>query len=233
MSDVIHQIQQALRDQADPIKADFLPTFFKLEPGDTDQFLGVSVPKQRMIVKEFYKQVSPVEVEELLHSSVHEERLTTVMTWVLQYQKGDAVTRADIYNRYLQNTKWVNSWDLVDASCRDIVGAYLADKDQSILSKLSNSDNMWERRIAIVSTWYFIRLGEFGWTLKLAEHYLGDTHHYIHKATGWMLREVGKRDRSVLVEFLDQFANKMPRTALRYAIEHFPPEQRALYLKKK
>ncbi len=233
MNSVVHQIQQALRDQADPAKAEFLPTFFKLEPGETDEFLGVTVPRQRVIVKEFYKQLTPAGVEELLHSGVHEERLTALMIWVLQYQKGDEPTRVDIYKRYLKNTKWINNWDLVDASCRDIVGAHLFNKDQSILDTLSNSKNIWERRIAMVSTFYFIRQGEFAWTLKLAEHYLGDTHHYIHKATGWMLREVGKRDRQVLTDFLDQHAARMPRTALRYAIEHFPPAQRALYLSHK
>ncbi len=233
MSEVIHQIRQALRDQADPAKAEFFPHFFKLEPGDTDQFLGVTVPKQRLIVKEFYKQIEPSDVEELLHSEVHEERLTALMIWVMQYQKGDQVTKSDVYNLYLKNTKWINNWDLVDASCRDIVGAYLTDKDQSILDTLSDSKNIWERRIAMVSTWYFIRLGEFGWTLKLAEHYLVDTHHYIHKATGWMLREVGKRDRQVLVDFLDQFAHKMPRTALRYAIEHFDTPTKQRYMRTK
>lgn len=228
----IHAIQQALRDQTDPIKAGFLPVFFKMEPGDRDEFLGVTVPKQRAIVKDFYKRLSPADVEDLLHSPVHEERLTALMIWVTQYQKDNASVRAEIYERYLKNTKWINNWDLVDVSCRDIVGAYLFDKDKSALDALSNSNNIWERRIAIVATFYFIRQGEFGWTLKLAERYLNDPHHYIHKATGWMLREVGKRERQVLVDFLEKFAARMPRTALRYAIEHFPPAERTVYLKK-
>ena len=230
---VVHEVRQRLRNQADPLKAAFFPHFFKLEPGDIDEFLGVTVPKQRAIVREYYKQITPMDVEQLLHSKVHEERLTALMIWVLQFQKGDDVTKADIYKRYLKNTKWINNWDLVDSSCRDIVGAYIFNKDQTILDTLSHSKNIWERRIAIVSTWYFIRAGQFDWTLILAERYLKDTHHYIHKATGWMLREVGKKDRQVLVDFLDEFASKMPRTALRYAIEHFSPETRALYLKQK
>ena len=230
---VAHEVRQQLRSQADPLKAEFFPHFFKLEPGDKDEFLGVTVPKQRAIVREFYRQLTPAGVEVLLHSNVHEERLTALMIWVIQFQKGTEATRKEIYERYLQNTKWVNNWDLVDSSCRDIVGAYIFDKDQTILDTLSHSKNIWERRIAMVSTWYFIRAGEFDWTLKLAERYLTDTHHYIHKATGWMLREVGKKDRQVLVDFLDEFAHKMPRTALRYAIEHFSPETRALYLKQK
>jgi 3-methyladenine DNA glycosylase AlkD len=233
MNEVLQKIRQALYDEADPIKAGFFPHFFKLESGDTDEFLGVTVPKQRLIVKAYYKQLSPKEVVQLLHSTVHEERLTALMMWVLQFQKGSAATQKEIYDLYLKNTKWINNWDLVDASCRDIVGAYIFNKDQSILDKLSKSKNVWERRIAIVSTYYFIRNGEFAWTLKLAEQYLGDKHHYIHKATGWMLREVGKRDRQVLVDFLDRHAAHMPRTALRYAIEHFDPATRALYLSQK
>lgn len=231
--DIVQRIRQDLHDQADPLRAEFSPRYFKLEPGDHHEFLGVTVPRQRVIGRQYYKDITPAQVEQLLHSPIHEERLTALMIWVTQYQKGDDDTKADIYSRYLSNTKWIDSWDFVDASCRDIVGAYIFDKDQSVLDTLSDSTNMWERRIAIVSTWYFIRLGEFGWTLKLAEHYLGDAHHYIHKATGWMLREVGKRDRTVLEAFLEAHATKMPRTALRYAIEHFPPEQRALYLQKK
>ncbi len=231
--DSVAQIQQELRNQSDPVKADFFPHFFKLEPGDKDQFLGVTVPKQRVIVKAHYKTITPKQVEKLLHSDVHEERLTALMLWVIQFQKGTEESRAEIYEMYLKNTKWINNWDLVDASCRDIVGTFIFDKDQSILDKMSKSNNIWERRIAIVSTFYFIRLGEFAWTLKLAEEYLGDSHHYIHKATGWMLREVGKRDQSVLVDFLNQYASRMPRTALRYAIEHFDQNTRSVYLNKK
>lgn len=230
---LVQQIRQELRDNADPIKADFFPRFFKIEPGDTDEFLGVTVPKQRLIVKTYFKQISPVEVLELLHSTVHEERLTALMIWVLQFQKGDKDCQKQIYDLYLKNTKWINNWDLVDTSCRDIVGAYIYDKDQSILDTLSKSKNIWERRIAIIATFYFIRKGEFGWTLTLAERYMNDDHHYIHKATGWMLREVGKRDREVLVDFLSTNAAKMPRTALRYAIEHFDPATRSVYLNQK
>ena len=233
MSDIVHQVRQALRDQADQTKAEFFPHFFKLEPGDKDIFLGVTVPKQRLIVKEFFKQLSSADVEKLLHSGVHEERLTALLMWVKQYQRGDQDTKKQIYQLYLKNTQWVNNWDLVDSSASYIVGDYIFDKDQSIIDKLSRSSNIWERRIAILAAGEFIKHGEFGWTLKLAEQNLTDTHHYIHKATGWMLREVGKRDRQVLINLLDQFAGQMPRTALRYAIEHFPPEQRALYLSKK
>lgn len=235
MNKIILQIQQALRDQADPVKADFFPHFFKSEPGDTDEFLGVTVPKQRVITKEYFKQLAPRDVLELLRSPVHEERLTALMIWVMQFKKGDESVKKEIYQLYLTNTKWVNNWDLVDASCRDIVGAYLfATEDKAILDTLSVSKNVWERRIAMVSTFYFIMHGDPSWTLMLAERYLHDPHHYIHKATGWMLREVGKRnDQALLINFLDDHAAQMPRTALRYAIEHLSPEQRAVYLKQK
>lgn len=226
-------IQQRLRDLSDPIRAQFSPNYFKLEPGDVDQFLGVTVPNQRKIVKEFYLKISPRDVEQLLHSTVHEERLTALLIWVMQYQKGDSNTKADIYSRYMKNTKWVNSWDLVDSTASYIVGAELFGKDNAIIDTLSRSANMWERRIAIIATSYFIRNGEFAWTLTLAEHYLSDPHHYIQKATGWMLREVGKKDEAVLRSFLDDFAQQMPRTMLRYAIEKFDASTRAVYLAKK
>ncbi len=255
---IVNQIRQALRSQSDPLKAEFFPRFFKPEPGDTDQFLGVTVPKQRAIVKAYYKQLTPDQVVGLLHSPVHEERLTALLIWVMQYQKGDLETKQLIYNLYLANCgpigfknatkqaqKWgprktsqgvfwgINNWDLVDSSASYIVGNYIFDKDQTILKSLSRSKNVWERRIAILAAGEFIHHGEFAWTLRLAEQNLGDTHHYIHKATGWMLREVGKRDESVLCDFLDNHAHKMPRTALRYAIERLSPSKRAAYLAQK
>ena len=175
MNDVIHTIRQELRDQADPVKADFLPHFFKLEPGDTDEFLGVAVPKQRAIVGRYYKALKPGDAAELLHSLVHEERLTALLIWVKQYQRGNTATKADIYDLYLKNTQWINNWDLVDSSASYIVGDYIFDKDQTIIDQLSRSKNIWERRIAILAAGEFIKHGEFGWTLKLAEQNLTDT----------------------------------------------------------
>lgn len=230
MNKLVKQVQQDLLEQADDIKADFLPKFFTPEPGETDQFLGVTVPKQRLITKKYYKLLSPEDVVLLLQSPVHEERLTALMIWVLQFKVANEVQRKNIYDLYLKNTKWINNWDLVDTSARDIVGGYLFDRDKKILDTLSSSKNVWERRIAMIATFYFIQRGEFGWTLKLAEQYLDDTHHYIHKATGWMLREVGKRDKAVLRSFLDQFATRMPRVELRYAIEKFDEKTRRHYL---
>lgn len=230
---IVHDIQQALRDQSDPIKAAFFPNFFKSEPGDMDVFLGVTVPKQRAIVKDYWKQVEPDAVAELLHSTVHEERLTALLLWVAQYKRGNEHTKKYVYDLYLKNTKWVNNWDLVDSSASYIVGNYLYDKDRTVIKKLSKSKNVWERRIAILAAGEFIRHGDFGLTLEFAEQNLSDQHHYIHKATGWMLREVGKRDEKILTDFLDKHAPRMPRTMLRYAIERLAPVVRKQYLQKK
>lgn len=232
MTSVVDQIKQDLRDQSDDLRAAHSSSYFKFETGVSDIFLGVTVPKQRVIAKEYFRTVLPEQVCELLHSSVHEERLTALIMWVQQFKTGDANIQKRIYDLYLANTEWINNWDLVDTSARDIVGAYIFNKDQSILGILSNSSNVWERRIAVVATFYFIPLGELAWTLQLAEHYLDDPHHYIHKASGWALREVGKRDEAVLRDFLDRFAPKMPRTMLRYAIERFPRNTRTVYLQK-
>lgn len=230
MNITIQKIRDELRSESDPAKSAFLPGFFKLEPGEQDTFLGVIVPKQRAIAKRNYLELAPKEVLELLHSIVHEERLTALFIWVLQYKKGNQAQKKEIYTLYLLNTKWVNNWDLVDSSASYIVGDYIYDKDRTILESLSISKNVWERRIAMLAAGEFIRHGEYDWTLKLAERYMHDTHHYIHKATGWMLREVGKRDEAVLRDFLDNFAPRMPRTALRYAIERLDEVSRKKYL---
>ena len=230
MSSVVNQIQNDLRKVADSKRAEASNWYFKLEPGQKDTFLGVTVPNQRLIAKKYTKSCRPEEVVPLLQCEVHEERLTALLIWVLQYNKGSDETKEQIYNLYVHNTKWINNWDLVDTSARDIVGEYIFDKDRSVLDLLSRSRNIWERRIAIIATSYFIQFDDFDWTLKLAERYIGDTHHYIHKATGWMLREVGKRDQQVLKEFLDTHAAQMPRTMLRYAIEKFDIPTRQKYL---
>ena len=229
----VQQIRQELRVQGDSAKATFFPHFFKLEPGVTDEFLGVTVPKQRVITKAYYQRLSPKEVVPLLHSPIHEERLSALMIWVLQFQKGSPEIKKVVYELYLANTAWINNWDLVDSSAREIVGAYLFNKDQTMLDTLSRSKSIWERRIAIVATYYFIQRGEFAWTLKLAEQYKGDSHHYIHKATGWMLREVGKKDEQVLRSFLDDHAAELPRTTLRYALERLDTPSKERYMKAK
>ncbi len=240
MSDVVDQIIDELQQQADPVKADFFPRFFTTEPGQpVDQFFGVTVPKQRAVVGKYYKDITPDQVLELLKSKVHEVRLTAVLIWVKQYQKGDDDTKKYIYELYLKNTKFINNWDLVDSSAHKIVGDWLLDPqrsndpDKKVLERLSNSDYLWDRRIAMMATYTFIKQNDFSWTLRLAEQYLEDDHHYIQKVTGWMLREVGKKDRQTLIDFLDKYASKMPRIMLRYSLEKLDAQQRQYYLKKK
>jgi 3-methyladenine DNA glycosylase AlkD len=170
------------------------------------------------------------EVEVLLHSPVHEERLLALLVLVLGLGKRDDAHRKAVYDFYLGNTQHVNNWDLVDSSAPAIVGGYLRDKPRKPLVRLAKSASLWERRIAIVATQHFIRLNEFDDTLEIGRLLLDDEEDLIHKATGWMLREVGERDEAVLVAFLDEHAAVMPRTMLRYAIEKFPPEERRAYL---
>lgn len=227
---LVEEVRQGLRNESDAAKASFLPHFFKSDGNNKDIFLGVTVPKQRAITRKYFKLLTPKDVVMLLHSEIHEERLTALMTWVLQFRAGDDATKQGIYELYLANTNWVNNWDLVDSSASYIVGSYIYDKDRSILTKLSHSENVWERRIAMLAAGEFIRHGEYEWVLKLAKQYMNDTHHYIHKATGWMLREVGKRDEQLLRSFLETYASTMPRIELRYAIEKFNAQDRAYYL---
>ena len=225
-----------LRKLATAEKAKASAWFFKTGPGqygEGDQFIGVTVPEQRKIAKQF-KDLPLLEVENLLRSPIHEERLVALVILVSQFQKADPKTQKEIYNFYLANTNYVNNWDLVDSSAGYIVGTYLLDKPRDILYELAKSNNLWERRIAMVATFAFITNGDPKDALKVAKILLNDRHDLIQKTVGWMLREVGKRcGESHLTHFLDQHAAAMPRTALRYAIEHFPPEERQKYLKMK
>ena len=182
--DFVYKIRQELRDQSDPVRATHSRHYFKTEPGENDEFLGVTVPKQRSIIKKYFKEMRPKTVVELLHSTIHEERLTALIIWVLQFKNGDERTKKLIYELYLENTQWINNWDLVDSSSSYIVGAYVYGKNESDITKLSVSLNLWERRIAIIATAYFIKRGDFNLTLQLAEQYINDSHHYIQKATG-------------------------------------------------
>lgn len=208
--------------------------FFKTGKGDYaqgDQFLGVPVPTLRSIAKH-YKDLSLAEIQTLLESKINEERLLALIILVTQYQKSSDEQQAQLYRFYLKNRQYVNNWNLVDASAHLIVGAHLWDKDRSKLLSLAASKVLWDRRIAMVATWYFIRQADLEWTFKLALILKEDTHDLIHKAVGWMLREAGKRDESQLVDFLNNHARIMPRTTLRYAIEKFPKERRLYYLQK-
>ncbi|AMV16111.1 DNA alkylation repair enzyme [Legionella pneumophila] len=207
--------------------------YYKTGPGDYaehDQFIGVSVPELRKVAKR-YQTVLPFSLlQELLYSSINEERLLALLMLVTHYQKGDIDLKQTIFQFYLTHINQINNWNLVDASAHWIVGAHLLDKDKTLLFTLAESTNLWEKRIAIVATWYFIRNNHFDCTLKLAEKLLCDDHDLIHKAVGWMLREVGKRNQAILIEFLDSHAYRMPRTMLRYAIERLMPITRKSYL---
>jgi 3-methyladenine DNA glycosylase AlkD len=225
-------LQARLRALANPKDAAFLAGFFKTGPGEYgegDVFLGVRVPAIRKVATEF-KGMALSEVERLLHSPIHEERLAALVILVVQAAKGDAATRKAIYDLYLANTRHVNNWDLVDLTAPQIVGAYLEDKCRKPLYRLAKSDWLWDRRISILATFHFIRLGDFSDTLRIAEILLADREDLMHKAAGWMLREVGKRDAAMLEHFLDNHCRAMPRTMLRYAIERLPEKKRRAYM---
>jgi 3-methyladenine DNA glycosylase AlkD len=207
--------------------------FFKTSPGSYaahDQFIGVPVPTLRTIAKNFL-DLSHNEITQLLESPINEERFLGLIILVHQYQKANAADKNTCYQFYINNLKHVNNWNLVDASAHLIIGAHLFDKNKDILISLAHSDNLWNRRIAIVATWYFIRKNDLEWTFKIATLLLHDTHDLIHKSVGWMLREAGKKAPQLLINFLNAHATHMPRTMLRYAIEKFPEQQRKSYLK--
>jgi 3-methyladenine DNA glycosylase AlkD len=222
-----------LRDLGSPEAAAFAARYFKSGPGkygEGDICLGIRAPVLRKLAAEF-RALPEGEVLSLLRSEFHEARLLALLILVLVASKGDEETKRRVYDLYLENTRFVNNWDLVDSSAREIVGGYLHDKDRGPLYRLARSESLWERRIAIVATHFFIARNDYAETLVVSEMLLKDPHDLIHKATGWMLREVGKRDRSTLEEFLKKHCRAMPRTMLRYAIERFPADVRQGYLK--
>lgn len=217
-------------------KAKILSGFFKTgkgQYGEGDIFIGITVPQNREVAKK-YCDAPLDEIKELLYSPIHEFRFSALATLVLQYKKcKEEEKRKVLVDFYLANTSHVNNWDLVDLSCPYILGEYLLNRSHEILFKLSESTNLWEQRIAIVTTLTFIRNGSFDTTLSLSEKYLTHKHDLIHKATGWMLREIGKKDTTVLKRFLDRHAAHMPRTALRYSIEKLPLNERNYYMSRK
>lgn len=223
----------ALRARADPEVARGAMRYFKTGPGEYgegDTFIGVRTPAMRRLARE-YRTLPLDDLAELLRSPVHEERGLALMILVWQFARGDAAVRERIHRLYLDHTRHINNWDLVDLSAPGIVGEYMVDRDSSPLLELARSELVWERRIAMLATLAFIRRGRYDETLRVAELLLGDRHDLIHKAAGWMLREVGKRDRAVEEAFLRAHCRHMPRTMLRYAIERFPPELRSRYLR--
>jgi 3-methyladenine DNA glycosylase AlkD len=231
----LNELKIEIKKNADPLKAIVLQRFFKTGPGqygEGDIFYGIMVPIQRSLAKK-YKDLSLPELKKLLGSPVHEERLIGLMICVEQVRKGDDQKKEDIFNFYHSNRKRINNWDLVDLTADRISGAYLFNKDKSLLYKLANSENIWEKRIAIMSTFHFIKNRSYNDALCISEILLHDKHDLIHKAVGWMLREIGKRDLKTEEDFLLKYYKNMPRTMLRYAIEKFPENKRQAYLKGK
>jgi 3-methyladenine DNA glycosylase AlkD len=226
------QVKTELKKLSDPEHAMKLQGFFKTgegEYGEGDIFLGVRVPDQRRIAKK-YKNIPLTDVNDLLQSGIHEHRLTALFILTEQFNKGDEKTRRRIVDLYLGNTAYVNNWDLVDSSAHKILGEWLVDKARDVLYEMVESENLWERRISIISTFAFTNRGDLTDALALAKALIEDRHDLIHKASGWVLREVGKKDQSALETFLLEHYQKMPRTMLRYAIERLPVERRRFYM---
>ena len=235
MSKNLTELRKRIKSLASSDIAKTMQWFFKTgkgEYGEGDVFAGLKVPTQRKIAREF-KDLSLADLKELLRSKIHEERLISLLILVNNYERGDEKEKKSIYTFYIKNRMGINNWDLVDLSAPKIVGKYLFDKDKSILFKFASSKNLWERRIAILSTYEFIRNHQYDTTLKIAKILLEDEHDLIHKAVGWMLREIGKKDLKVEEIFLKKHYKKMPRTMLRYAIEKFPEIKRKKYLQGK
>jgi 3-methyladenine DNA glycosylase AlkD len=225
-------LRTQLRALARPRDAAILQRFFKTgkgEYGEGDVFIGVRLPELRMLCRDS-RGISVSEISQLLHSRVHEERLLALLLLVDAFHRSGVTEQRKIYNLYLASTAVINNWDLVDSSAHRIVGAWLDSRSRAPLRRLACSSSVWERRIAIIATFHFIRRGELEETLFVADRLLNDPHDLIHKAVGWMLREIGHRDRRVLNRFLKYRYRRMPRTMLRYAIERFPKKERLAYL---
>jgi len=235
MSTAAESIVEILLEMGDAEKVSGVTRFFKAEKGgyaEGDQFLGISVPQQRAIAKKHYKEIELAEVVKLLKNPFHEVRLTALFFLVYQYEKESIDEQEKIVRVYLQNVSSINNWDLVDSSADKILGAWLyAHPKKEILYKLAVSDNLWERRISIIASFYFIRKKVFTDALAISKILLNDKHDLIHKAVGWMLREIGNRDFEAAFEFLKQHYAQMPRTMLRYAIEKFEETLRQKFLK--
>ncbi|WP_019502719.1 DNA alkylation repair protein [Pseudanabaena sp. PCC 6802] len=231
----LDDLKQKLKALSNSEKAKALSRFFKTdkgEYGEGDEFLGIAVPEQRKLAKA-YVDLNLLDIENLLQSKIHEERLTALLILTYQFPKASVAEQSEIATFYLQHTEWINNWDLVDVTCRPILGAYLLERDRSVLYDLARSESLWEQRIAIITTMEFIKHDQFEDTWQIAVILLNHPHDLIHKAVGWALREVGKKDRQTLETFLDRYCTQMPRTMLRYAIEHFEEPKRKAYLSRK
>ncbi|OIO62829.1 DNA alkylation repair protein [Candidatus Woesearchaeota archaeon CG_4_10_14_0_2_um_filter_33_10] len=233
---MLNQLKKDLQKLANPEKAKLLSGFFRTgkgQYGEDDIFLGIVVPDQRKTAKK-YPELQLNEIQELLSNKIHEYRLTSLFILISKFERGNNKLKKEIFEFYLQNAKNINNWDLVDLSAPKIPGAYILDnpKEKKILYKLAESKNLWEKRIAILSTYTFIKNHEFEDTLNISEILLKDKHDLIHKAVGWMLREIGKKDQKTEEKFLKKHCREMPRTMLRYAIEKFQKNKKEFYMKK-
>ena len=234
MKQLTKTITNKLQALSDAEKREIFPKFFKAgkgEYGEGDRFLGVTVPNIRAIAK-LHKDISIEEIWELIQSEWHEVRLCALIIMVEKSKKKDEVLRKELFNLYLSQTKRINNWDLVDLSCRFIIGEYLLDKSRDILYHLAQSPLLWDNRIAIVSTYAFIRKGQLEDTYALSDLMMQHPHDLMHKAIGWMLREAGKRNPERLYDYVMSHRADMPRTMLRYAIEKFSPKERAILMKR-
>ncbi len=232
---MLDHIKRDLSQLSDPDRAKKLSGFFKTgkgQYGEGDVFLGIPVPEQRKVAKK-YIDLSLKDLQELLNSKIHEHRFTALVILISKYRKAEKLGKEEIFNFLLKNIENINNWDLVDSSAPRIVGDYLVNKDRSILYKLAKSNSLWERRISILSTFIFIDNNDFEDALNISELLLQDKHDLIHKAVGWALREIGKRDQNVEERFLTKYCLQMPRTMLRYAIEKIDEKKRKFYLTKK
>jgi len=231
---IISSIKKDLQEKADVEKVLHLQKFFKAVPGgygEGDKFIGVSVPDQKKIAKKYYKGCTFNEAEELLNAKIHEYRLTSLFIMINKFERSKpGEEQKAIVDLYVKNIKAVNNWDLVDSSAHRILGSYLEDKNKSLLYEFADSGDLWKQRIAVITTFHFIRNGQYSDTLKIAEILLDHKHDLIHKAVGWMLREVGKRDFETEYDFLRKNYKNMPRTMLRYAIEKFDEKLRKQFL---
>ena len=230
---MLKKLKKELRSLANPKIAEHARRFFKTgkgEYGEGDQFIGIRVPVLRSLAKK-YHHLPAAQSLELLTSPLHEERMLALFLLIQSYKKENDRGKKWIHKQYLKHTSCINNWDLVDCSAEHIVGAYLADKSRKKLNLLAKSKNLWERRISIISTFRFIKMEEYEDTLNISKILLYDPEDLIHKATGWMLREIGKRDFKTAEVFILEYGNMMPRTMLRYALEKFPEEKRRKYMK--
>ena len=234
MKNITKAITSDLQALSDAEKQEIFPKFFKAgkgEYGEGDRFIGVTVPNIRAIAK-LHKDISIEEIRELIQSKWHEVRLCALIIMVEKSKKKDESLRKELFNLYLSQTERINNWDLVDLSCRFIVGEYLLDKSRDILYQLAQSSLLWDNHIAIVSTYAFIRKGQLDDTYALSDLMMHHPHDLMHKAIGWMLREAGKRDADRLYNYVMSHRADMPRTMLRYAIEKFSPEERSILMKR-